>query len=98
LTKQKTVPTTSTFKMNSGQSSYVWQLGALTDIEMDRGSGSASTRYCKVQRDHLPYWSRHQLNTEDSKVGGGPKSVRQIPSDALFKCGAGPPPSQLRLG
>jgi hypothetical protein len=84
--------------MNSGQSSYVWQLGALTDIEMDRGSGSASTRYCKVSVITSPTGVGTQLNTEDSNVGGGPKSVRQIPSDALFKRGAGPPPSQLRLG
>jgi hypothetical protein len=51
-------PPTSTFKMNSGQSSYVWQLTAVTDIEMDRGGGSASTRYCKVTVIAAPY--RHR--------------------------------------
>jgi hypothetical protein len=64
-------PPTSMFKMNSGQSSYVWQLGAVTDIEMDRGSGSASTRYCKVSVIASPTGVVTQLNTEDSNVGGG---------------------------
>jgi hypothetical protein len=41
-------PPTSMFKMNSGQSSYVWQLSAVTDIATDRGYGMASTRFCKV--------------------------------------------------
>jgi hypothetical protein len=41
-------PPTSMFKMNSGQTSYIWQLSAVTDIATDRGSGTASKRYCKV--------------------------------------------------
>jgi len=38
-------PPTSTFKLNSGQGSYVWQLSAVTDIATDRGYGTASTAY-----------------------------------------------------
>ncbi|MCA6097114.1 hypothetical protein [Bradyrhizobium australafricanum] len=30
-------PPTSTFRLNGGQSSYVWQLSAVTDIATDRG-------------------------------------------------------------
>jgi hypothetical protein len=41
-------PPSSTFKMNSGQTSYIWQLSAETDIRTDRGWGTASTRFCKV--------------------------------------------------
>jgi hypothetical protein len=42
-------PPTSSFKMNSGQTSYIWQLSAVTDIATDRGYGTTSTRYCKVR-------------------------------------------------
>jgi len=31
-------PPTSTFKMNSGQSSYIWQLSAVTDIARTRAT------------------------------------------------------------
>lgn len=64
-------PPTSTFKMNSGQSSYVWQLSAVTDIETDRGWGTASTRYCKVSVITSPTGVVQQLNTEDSNAGYG---------------------------
>lgn len=41
-------PPASTFKLNSGETSYVWQLGNQANINTYRGSGSASTMYCKV--------------------------------------------------
>ena len=41
-------PPASTFKMNSGDTSYIWQLGNQTNINTDQGSGIASTRFCKV--------------------------------------------------
>jgi hypothetical protein len=41
-------PPASTFKMNSGETSYVWQLGNQTDINTYRGVGAASTQFCKV--------------------------------------------------
>ena len=64
-------PPATTFKMNSGDTSYVWQLGNQTDIATDRGSGFASTRYCKVNVIASKTGIVTQLNTEDSNAGGG---------------------------
>jgi hypothetical protein len=64
-------PPTSTFKMNSGQSSYVWQLSAETDIRTDRGWGTASTRFFKVSVIASSTGIVTQLNTEDSNAGFG---------------------------
>jgi hypothetical protein len=64
-------PPTSTFKMNSGQGSYIWQLSAVTDIATDRGYGTASTRYCKVSVIASPTGVIQQLDTEDQNAGAG---------------------------
>ncbi len=64
-------PPANTFKMNSGDTSYVWQLGNQTDINTDRGSGFASTRFCKVNVIASKAGIVTQLNTEDSNAGGG---------------------------
>jgi hypothetical protein len=64
-------PPTNVFKMNSGQSSYIWQLSAVTDIATDRGSGTASTRYCKVSVIASPAGIVQRLDTEDQNAGGG---------------------------
>jgi hypothetical protein len=64
-------PPTSMFKMNSGQSSYVWQLTSVTDINTDRGWGTASTRFCKVSVIASPVGIVTQLDTEDSNAGVG---------------------------
>jgi hypothetical protein len=64
-------PPTNTFKMNSGDTSYVWQLGNQTDIATDRGSGFAQTRFCKVSVIANKAGIVTQLNTEDSNAGGG---------------------------
>jgi hypothetical protein len=64
-------PPTSVFKMNSGQSSYIWQLSAVTDIATDRGYGTASTRFCKVSVIASPTGIVQQLNTEDQNAGVG---------------------------
>lgn len=64
-------PPTSVFKMNSGQSSYIWQLSAVTDIDTDKGFGTASTRYCKVTVIASPTGVVQQLNTEDQNAGTG---------------------------
>ena len=64
-------PPTSTFKLNSGQSSYVWQLKAVTDIAVDRGYGQAQTRFCKVSVIASPVGIVTQLNTEDSNAAEG---------------------------
>jgi hypothetical protein len=63
-------PPTSTFKMNSGESSYVWQLSAVTDIAMNNGVGSAATYACKVSVIASPTGIVTQLNTEDYNPGG----------------------------
>ncbi|WP_041809836.1 hypothetical protein [Rhodopseudomonas palustris] len=64
-------PPTNSFKMNSGGSSYVWQLSAQTDIEMDGGSGTASTRYCKVSVVTASDGRVIDLRTEDAVIWGG---------------------------
>jgi hypothetical protein len=64
-------PPASTFKMNSGDTSYVWQLGNQTNINTDRGTGMASTVYCKVSVIASKTGVVTQLNTEDSNAGVG---------------------------
>lgn len=64
-------PPSSFFKMNSGDTAYVWQLSAQTDIQTDRGSGFAQTRFCKVNVIAAPNGVVRQLTTEDSNAGGG---------------------------
>ncbi len=64
-------PPTNTFKMNSGQTSYVWQLSSQTDIQTDRGYGTASTRFCKVSVIAAPNGTIASLDTEDSNAGTG---------------------------
>jgi hypothetical protein len=64
-------PPASTFKMNSGDTSYIWQLGNQTNIYADRGSGIASTQFCKVSVIASKTGIVSQLNTEDSNADGG---------------------------
>jgi hypothetical protein len=64
-------PPASTFKMNSGDTSYIWQLGNQTNINTDRGSGIASTQYCKVSVIASKTGVVSQLNTDDSNAGAG---------------------------
>ena len=64
-------PPASTFKMNSGDTSYIWQLGNQTNINTDRGSGIASTQFCKVSVIASKAGIITQLNTEDSNAGAG---------------------------
>ncbi len=61
-------PPASTFKLNSGETSYVWQLGNQTDINTYRGSGSASTMYCKVSVIASKMGVVSQRNTEDANI------------------------------
>jgi hypothetical protein len=68
-------PPTSMFKMNSGQSSYVWQLTAVTDMAGDRGYAQAQTRFCKISVIASPAGIVTQLNTEDSNAGTGAVAV-----------------------
>jgi hypothetical protein len=64
-------PPANTFKMNSGDTSYIWQLGKQTNIDADRGRGIASTQYCKVNVIASKTGVVTQLNTEDSNAGAG---------------------------
>jgi hypothetical protein len=57
--------------MHSGDTSYIWQLGNQTNINTDRGSGIASTQYCKVSVIASKTGVVSQLNTEDSNAGAG---------------------------
>jgi hypothetical protein len=68
-------PPASTFRMNSGDTAYVWQLSAVTniDISSDRygSNGSAKTNYCKVNVIASPAGIVTKLMTEDSSGTGG---------------------------
>lgn len=63
-------PPSSTFKLNSGGSSHVWQLASVTEIAMNRGYGTASTAACKVSVVTSPAGIVTQLDTEDYNPGG----------------------------
>jgi hypothetical protein len=64
-------PPASTFKMNSGDTSYIWQLGNQTNAVGGDGSAIASTRFCKVSVVASKAGIVTLLNTEDSNAGGG---------------------------
>ena len=66
-------PPASTFKLNSGETSYVWQLGNQTNINTygngsGSGYGSASTQFCKVSVIPSPAGIVTRLNTEDANI------------------------------
>jgi hypothetical protein len=58
-------PPANTFKMNSGQTSYIWQLTSKTNIDTYRGSGTAQTNFCKVSVMASPT-GVEKLSTEDA--------------------------------
>ena len=58
-------PPYTTFKMNSGETAYVWNLSALTLIDTDRGSGTANTIACKVNVIASPMGIVSKISTED---------------------------------
>jgi hypothetical protein len=64
-------PPASSFRMNSGETSYVWQLDAVTSIDTDRYGGTAKTYFCKVNVISSPAGIVTQLTTEDSSGTGG---------------------------
>jgi len=47
-----------------------WQLSSVTDIQVNRGGGSASTYGCKVSVIASPIGVISQLDTEDFNPGG----------------------------
>jgi hypothetical protein len=68
-------PPASAFRMNNGGSAYVWQLDAVTSINIDRdpygSSGTARAHYCKVNVLTSPAGIVTQLTTEDRSGTGG---------------------------
>lgn len=64
-------PPTTTFKMNSGQTSYVWQLATETTVNLDRGSGLAKNYACRVNVIASQTGVIQQLDTEDYNAGTG---------------------------
>jgi hypothetical protein len=64
-------PPASTFKMNSGDTSYIWQLGNQTNAVGGNGGAIASTRFCKVSVIANKAGVVTLLNTEDANAGGG---------------------------
>jgi hypothetical protein len=64
-------PPASTFKMNSGDTSYIWQLGNQTNAVGNNSGAIASTRFCKVSVIANKAGIVTQLNTEDANAGGG---------------------------
>lgn len=71
-------PPTSAFKMNSGETAYVWQLSAVTNINTSEGSGTAKTNYCKVSVISSPNGLVTKLTTEDSSGTGGILSLAGV--------------------
>lgn len=68
-------PPASTFRMNSGEMSYIWQLTSETNFaaESDRYgiAGRAKTNFCKVSVITTPAGIVTQLRTEDASGTGG---------------------------
>jgi len=68
-------PPASTFRMNSGETAYLWQLAAETDIAVSSdkygSSGGAKTYFCKVKVIASSAGIVTKLTTEDSSGTGG---------------------------
>jgi hypothetical protein len=62
-------PPASTFKMNSGEIAYAWQLSAVTDMHIYERSGTAETSFCKVNVVANAQGIVTRLSTEDSARG-----------------------------
>lgn len=59
-------PPASTFKMHSGETSHIWQLSNLTNIDTGRYGGTANTVYCKVSVVATSTGTIKSLTTEDA--------------------------------
>jgi hypothetical protein len=64
-------PPASTFRMNSGETAYVWQLSAVTSFVYGEGQGAAATSYCRVKVIASPAGIVTALTTEDASGTGG---------------------------
>jgi hypothetical protein len=59
-------PPANTFKMNSGETSYMWQLTSQTSVYTYNGSGAAQTNYCKVNVIAEPSGIISKVTTQDT--------------------------------
>ena len=64
-------PPASAFRMNSGDTAYLWQLSSVTSINVDGGRGTAKTSYCKINAIASPAGMVTKLTTEDASGTGG---------------------------
>ena len=64
-------PPASAFRMNSGETAYVWQLSDVTSINTYEGSGTAKTYHCRVNVISFPAGLVTKLTTEDVSGTGG---------------------------
>jgi len=64
-------PPVSTFRMNSGETAYNWQLSSITNINTSDGTGTAKTNFCKVNVIASPTGIVNRLTTEDASGTGG---------------------------
>lgn len=63
-------PPATTFRLNSGQQSYVWQLSSVTEAVGGDGYATARTIGCKVTVVASPAGVITNLDTEDHNPGG----------------------------
>ena len=66
-------PPASSFKMSTGETSYLWQIGSHTNVDVTRdrygASGTAATTFCKINVIASPAGIVTRLTTEDGSVG-----------------------------
>ena len=66
-------PPSSQFKMSTGEISYLWQLSSHTNVDATRDrygiSGTATTKFCKLNVIASPAGLVTKLTTEDSSTG-----------------------------
>jgi hypothetical protein len=66
-------PPASQFKMSTGETSYLWQLSSHTNVDVTRdrfgSSGTAGTKFCKLNVIASPAGMVTKLATEDGSVG-----------------------------
>jgi hypothetical protein len=66
-------PPASSFRMSTGETSYLWQLGSHTNVDVTRdrygASGTAATTFCKITVIASPAGIVTRLTTEDGSMG-----------------------------
>ncbi len=66
-------PPASSFKMSTGETSYLWQLSSHTNVDATRDrygiSGTATTKFCKLNVIASPNGMVTKLSTEDGSTG-----------------------------